>query len=114
MLSGVMLIVITMFAVLGAYFLSEVLTDYVFKNSSAPKSVVVLANGSVEKVWNAVIEVRNKLPNCQIFVVCQNTTQSAENLQLPVKGVTFTTPENVGETINNALQIDLQKSENKL
>ena len=42
MLSGVMLIIVTMFAVLGAYYLSDLLTNCLFRRRKAAEALVVL------------------------------------------------------------------------
>lgn len=51
MLSGVMLIIVTMFAVLGAYYLSDLLTNCLFRRRKAAEALVVLRADTSEQMW---------------------------------------------------------------
>ena len=53
MLSGVMLVVVTTFAVLGAYYLTELLAQGLARHRKMPGAVVVLAVMSMLLPWSA-------------------------------------------------------------
>ena len=54
MLSGVMLIIVTMFAVLGAYYLSDLLTNCLFRRRKAAEALVVRQLWSMRRGTKAV------------------------------------------------------------
>ena len=106
MLSGVMLIVVTMFAVLGAYYLSDVLTGCLFRRKKAGEALVVLRAETGDRMWAGVLDVRAALPDIPVVVLCAE----GETLSPPgagVRGVALATPETLAEVI--AAQLDEQK-----
>lgn len=70
MLSGVMLIIVTMFAVLGAYYLSDLLTNCLFRRRKAAEALVVLRADTSEQMWAGVLDARAALPDTAVVVLC--------------------------------------------
>ncbi|MEG1381044.1 MAG: hypothetical protein RSC73_02270 [Ruthenibacterium sp.] len=103
MLSGVMLIIVTMFAVLGAYYLSDLLTVCLFKTSKVRSAIVLLATDAPEQMWNSVLAMRNKLPESEIIVLYQNTEILPRKLEPGMQRVLFATPETVGTILCGCL-----------
>ncbi len=102
MLSGVMLIVVTMFAVLGAYYLSDLLTGHLLRRKRARPLVVVEAE-SGEQLWSGVLDVRAVLPDAPVVVLCEQR----EALPPPgagLRGVAFATPETLGRVVQAQLE----------
>lgn len=108
MLSGVMLIIVTMFAVLGAYFLSDILTECIFKKNSAPKVIVVLASNGAEQVWNSVVDAKAKMPDTEIIVLCNSEPARCEAVVPSLRGVSFASSANIGQAVSNKLYSHLQ------
>lgn len=106
MLSGVMLIVVTMFAVLGAYYLSDVLTGCLFRRKKAGDALVVLRAETGDRMWAGVLDIRAALPDIPVVVLCAE----GETLSPPgagVRGVALATPETLAEVIT--AQLDEQQ-----
>lgn len=70
-----MLIVITMFAAVGAYYLSELFVQTIFKDKRMPHSVVVMAQESPEQAWADVLKIRSCIQGQQVLVVCPRAKQ---------------------------------------
>lgn len=103
MLSGVMLIVVTMFAVLGAYYLSDVLTACLFRRKKTGNALVVLRAQTGDEVWAGVLDVRAALP--EVPVVVLGADESARRPpKAGLRGVAFATPETLREQIEAQLQ----------
>lgn len=109
MLSGIMLIIVTMFAMLGAYYVSDLLTNFFIKKAKLKNAVVLLAAQSSEEMWNGVLNVRTKMPESVVVVLCAETLE-CQRLEPSMKGVLFATPQSIGEVICKAFAI---KQENK-
>ncbi|MBP8855268.1 MAG: hypothetical protein KBG54_02050 [Oscillospiraceae bacterium] len=105
MLNGVMLIIVTMFAVLGAYFLSDVLTACIFRGNDIPRAVVLLSTGSLEQMWNGVLEVRQKNPDCEVIILCTGAVDEKARLEPSMRGVSFATPDTLGVTLCTRLHL---------
>ena len=106
MLSGVMLIVVTMFAVLGAYYLSDVLTGCLFRRKKAGDALVVLRADTGDRMWSGVLDERAALPDLPVVVRCAD----GEALSPPgagVRGVALATPDTLAEVIE--AQLDEQQ-----
>lgn len=92
MLSGVMLIIVTMFAVLGAYYLSDLLTNCLFRRRKAAEALVVLRADTSEQMWAGVLDARAALPDTAVVVLCPQ-----EDAFTPpgagMRGVAFATPD---------------------
>ena len=103
MLSGVMLIVVTMFAVLGAYYLSDVLTGCLFRRKMAGEALVVLRAETGDRMWAGVLDVRAVLPDIPVVVLCAD----GETIFPPgagVRGVALATRETLAEVIEAHLE----------
>ena len=69
MKSGVILIVITMFAVLGAYYLSDLAAQWFAGRKRLRRAVVVVSGESPEEIWENVMACsrsmsKSKAPAC--------------------------------------------------
>ena len=103
MLSGGMLIVVTMFAVLGAYYLSDVLTGCLFRRKKAGEALVVLRAETGDRMWAGVLDVRAVLPDIPVVVLCAD----GETIFPPgagVRGVALATRETLAEVIEAHLE----------
>ena len=89
MLSGVMLIIVTMFAVLGAYYLSDLLTNCLFRR---------------RKVAEALVDARAALPDTAVVVLCPQ-----EDAFTPpgagMRGVAFATPDTLAQVVQAQLKV---------
>ena len=70
MLSGVMLIIVTMFAVLGAYYLSDLLTNCLFRRRKAAEALVVLRADTSEQLSLIHISEPTRLGMISYAVFC--------------------------------------------
>lgn len=104
MLSGVMLIIVTMFAVLGAYYLSDLLTQGLFRHKRLQDAVVLVAAQTQEEVWSGVLDTRKKLPDAHVVVLCPPELQ-LQPLEPGMKGVLFATTETLSATVQELLAI---------
>ena len=89
MLSGVMLIIVTMFAVLGAYYLSDLLTNCLFRRRKAAEALVVLRADTSEQMWAGVLDARAALPDTAVVVLC----------------VAFATPDTLAQVVQAQLTV---------
>ena len=98
MLSGVMLIIVTMFAVLGAYYLSDLLTNCLFRRRKAAEALVVLRADTSEQMWAGVLDARAALPDTAVVVLCPQ-----EDAFTPpgagMRGVAFATPDTLAQVV---------------
>lgn len=99
MLSGIMLIIVTMFAVLGAYYLSDLLTACLFKSKTESRVAVLLAADRMEDVWNGVLDLRARIPQSTIVILCQTLPADTLRLEPSMQGVVFATPETLAEVV---------------
>lgn len=104
MLSGVMLIIVTMFAVLGAYYLSDLLTESLFRRKRFQDAVLLVAAQTQEEVWSGVLDARKKLPDAHVVVVCPAELQ-LQPLEPGMQGVLFATADTLGSTVRELLAI---------
>lgn len=110
MRSGIVLIVVTMFAALGVYYLLELAAGALFRQGKLKNAVVLLAAGSTEEMWSNVLNVRTRLPESSVIVLCEKQMDLAR-LEPGMKGVVFASPETVGETVCSQLAVFSQKKE---
>ena len=80
-------------------------SELVLKNA-----VVLLAAGSTEEMWSNVLNVRTRLPESSVIVLCEKQMDLAR-LEPGMKGVVFASPETVGETVCSQLAVFPQKKE---
>ncbi|MEG2930809.1 MAG: hypothetical protein RR825_03390 [Ruthenibacterium sp.] len=99
MLSAVMLILVTMFAVLGAYYLSDMFTAYVFRPKRLRRLVILQATEGMEEMWNGVLDVRARLPHTEIIVLCKEGAPTCQRLEPSLRDVVFATPQTVGAVV---------------
>lgn len=103
MLSGVMLIVVTMFAVLGAYYLSDLLTACLFRSGAQNHVSVMPAGERVEDLWNSVLDLRARVPQSTIVVLCQTLPQECTRLEPSMQDVIFATPDTLSDVVCSQL-----------
>lgn len=102
MLSGVMLIVVTMFAVLGAYYLSDVLTACLFRSKRAEGPVVVVTTARSTQdaaLWNNVLNVRSRMPHSTVVVVLPELSCQTAQMEPSLQEVLFATPDTLSDTV---------------
>lgn len=99
MMSVVMLIVVTIFAVLGAYYLSDLFTASVFKPKHVQRVAVLLGTDHMEDMWNNVLDLRARMPHTHIIVLCPEETATCQRLEPSLRDVVFATPETVGAVV---------------
>ena len=104
MRSGLFLIVVTLFAALGVYYLLELAASALFRRGKLKNAVVLLAVGSTEEMWNNVLHVRARLPESGVIVLCEKELDVAR-LEPGLKGVVFASPDTVGDTVCNQLAV---------
>lgn len=105
MFGSIMLVIVTLFAVIGAYYLSDLMTNYLFRTKLPRRMAIVLAADSMETMWNSVLNVRAKLPHSEIIVLCAEELQNAQVLAPSLQDVTFATPDTVGELVQRQLML---------
>ncbi|MEG1011639.1 MAG: hypothetical protein RSD27_02370 [Ruthenibacterium sp.] len=99
MLGTVMLIMVTLFAVLGAYYLSDLFTAHVFRPKRARRVVILAATDCIEDLWNNVLDLRTRLPHTVILVLCKEGTPTCQRLEASLRDVVFATPQTVGAVV---------------
>ena len=95
MLSGILLILVTMLAVLGAYYLTELASQAGAKRKTLKNAVVLLCAQDAEQMWAAVLDARAKLPDAALVVLSPKAAE-AQPLEPSMRGVTFASPGTVG------------------
>ncbi|WP_367925812.1 hypothetical protein [uncultured Ruthenibacterium sp.] len=110
MRSGVLLIVVTMFAALGVYYLLELAAGALFRRGKLKNAVVLLAVGSTEEMWSNVLNVRSRLPESSVIVLCEKEMDLVR-LEPGLKGVVFASPDTVGDTVCAQLAIFPRKKQ---
>ena len=113
MLSGVMLIIVTMFAVLGEYYLSDVLTRSLFHTRQIRNAVVLVATDSPEQMWAGVLDTRAKLPESEIILLCANANTIQPELEPSMQSVTFATPDTIGDAVCRCLGMQMPGNDYK-
>ena len=101
MLSGVMLIIVTMFAVLGAYYLSDLLTNCLFRRRKAAEALVVLRADTSEQMWAGVLDARAALPDTAVVVLCPQE----DAFTPPGAGMAFATPDTLAQVVQAQLKV---------
>lgn len=102
MLSGVMLIVVTMFAVLGAYYLSDLLTRCLLRRKGTRGALAVLRAETGEQMWSGVLDLRALLPDLPVVVLCaEGETPVPPGADL--RGVALATPDTLADVIEAQL-----------
>ena len=100
MLSGVMLIIV----VLGAYYLSDLLTNCLFRRRKAAEALVVLRADTSEQMWAGVLDARAALPDTAVVVLCPQ-----EDAFTPpgagMRGVAFATPDTLAQVVQAQLTV---------
>lgn len=109
MLSGIMLIIVTMFAVLGAYYLSDLLTGCLFKSNAKNRVAVLLATERVEDVWNGVLDLRARIPQSTIVILCQTLPDESQRLEPSMQGVLFATADTLADVVCRQLAVEKAK-----
>ncbi len=99
-----MLIVITMFAVLGAYYLSDVLMRGMARTGHTDSAVVLLAADTPESMWSGVMDVRGKLPELPVVIVCPERAQP-RRLEPGMRGVRFVSSDGLAPELREALHL---------
>ena len=103
MLSGVMLIIVTMFAVLGAYYLSDLLTNCLFRRRKAAEALVVLRADTSEQMWAGVLDARAALPDTAVVVRPQEDAFTPPGAGM--RGVAFATPDTLAQVVQAQLTV---------
>ena len=101
MLSGILLILVTMLAVLGAYYLTELASQAGAKRKTLKNAVVLLCAQDAEQMWAAVLDARAKLPDAALVVL----SPEAQPLEPSMRGVTFASPGTVGAEVCRLLAV---------
>ena len=100
MLSGILLILVTMLAVLGAYYLTQASA----KRKTLKNAVVLLCAQDAEQMWAAVLDARAKLPDAALVVLSPKAA-GAQPLEPSMRGVTFASPATVGAEVCRLLAV---------
>ena len=100
MLSGILLILVTMLAVLGAYYLTELASQASAKRKTLKNAVVLLCAQDAEQMWAA----RAKLPDAALVVLSPKAA-GAQPLEPSMRGVTFASPATVGAEVCRLLAV---------
>ncbi len=104
MLSGVMLIIVTMFAVLGVYYTAEVAAEF-FAKRKLTRTVMVTAYSENEGIYETVMHLRRCVPECEVVVLCNDGNIACEKLAGSMRGVHFTTCDNAVQLICDVLAL---------
>lgn len=99
MISVLMLIIVTVFAVLGAYYLSDLFTASVFRPKHVQRVAVLLGTDHMEDMWNGVLDLRSRMPHTKIIVLCPEETPTCQRLEPSLRDVVFATPDTVGDVV---------------
>jgi hypothetical protein len=103
----VALIIVTAFAVWGAYCLAELLAQCLRRPSEMPRSprlVAVLAADTLPEVWSGVLDVRTQWPTCPVIVV-SDTDEAWQGIEQAMQGVLFTSPDTLGDAVCRQLLV---------
>ena len=111
MLSVIMLVIVTLFAVLGAYYVSDLLTEGMFRKRHISRITVLLATDCLEDMWNGVLDLRAKMPHTNIIVLCKEGTPTAQRREPSLRDVVFATPETVGAVVCEQLLVQQAAAE---
>lgn len=102
MKSGVILIVITMFAVLGAYYLSDLVAQWFAGRKRLRQAVVVVTGESPEEIWENVMAVRGRMPELSVLAVYEQN-QSACLREPGMKNIRVVAAEELTPALKEAL-----------
>lgn len=104
MLSGIALIIVMMFAVLGVYFLSDTLAR-AWSSERPENAVVVLAADTPEEMWSGVLNIRSRLPSSEIIVLQRKDGLAGLRMESSLKGVRFATAGEIGEVVGRCFAL---------
>lgn len=102
MLSGVMLIIVTMFAVLGAYYTAELAAEF-FAKKQLTRTVLVTMCTDNNGAYDAVMNARRAAPQCEVVVLCRDGRAPSEGVSTAMRGVHFATKEEAADIICDIL-----------
>lgn len=102
MLSGVMLIIVTMFAVLGAYYTAELAAEF-FAKKQLTRTVLFTLCTDNDGAYGAVMNARRAVPQCEVVVLCKDGQPPSESVSAAMRGVHFATKENAADIICDIL-----------
>lgn len=109
MLDGVMPIVVTTFAVLGIYFLWDMLARALAGRREPINAVVVWAPAGQDAAWGTVLDLRSRLPDARIVVLTPGPT-AMERLEPGMKDVCFATPDTLAQAVCRQLHVPMEES----
>lgn len=100
--SGVILIIITMFAVFGAYYLSDLAAQWFAGRKHLRRAVVVISGESPEEIWENVMVVRGRMPELSVLAVYEQK-QSACLREPGMKNIRVVAAEELTPALEEAL-----------
>ena len=99
-----MLIMITAFAVLGAYHLSELVVRALWSGTRTPRSVLLVAVQTPEQAWSSAAQLRGKMPEQELVLVYPRGL-SAHQAVPEMRGVCTITADVLAPALCEMLQI---------
>ncbi len=106
MLSVIVVIVVTIFAVLGAYYLSDLLASLIYGGADKCRYIVVGTAENRQNVWNSVLDLRRKFKGEKIVILCDaKTQQTVKMLSKDEQDVIFAVPDTIADIICDELYV---------
>ena len=102
MLSGVMLIIVTMFAVLGAYYTAELAAEF-FAKKQLTRTVLVTMCTDNNGAYDAVMKRAPCRAAVRVVVLCRDGRAPSEGVSTAMRGVHFATKEEAADIICDIL-----------
>ena len=103
MLSGILLILVTMLAVLGAYYLTELASQAGAKRKTLKNAVVLLCAQDARADVGRRAGCARQLPDAALVVLSPKAAE-AQPLEPSMRGVTFASPGTVGAEVCRLLR----------
>lgn len=109
MLQNCLLIILSGFGILGAYFLAEVVSELLERKSQLPKAVVIFAQKNAAELMEEIMRARRGMPESNVYICTPEPTPEEEKIGIRLQGVYFIRPHQLETALCAAYGLQMKK-----
>lgn len=109
MLQNCLLIILSGFGILGAYFLAEVISELFAKKSCLPKAVVIFAAQETPELMEEIVQARRDIPDSSVYICSLEPLPDEEKIGAQMQGVYFVRPKQLGDALRAGNSLQMKK-----
>ncbi|MDO5602640.1 MAG: hypothetical protein Q4G07_07705 [Oscillospiraceae bacterium] len=109
MLQNCLLIILSGFGILGAYFLAEVISELFERKNQLPKAVVIFAPQDAKALMEEIVQARKSVPDSDIYICTEEPMDMEEKICMQLQGVYFVRPGQLGAALCAAESLQMKK-----